>query len=343
MSDFTPDPELLGALRRDGHVLLRRAELLPRLSAGAGLGDWRAVAASWGEMPLDAYMADGGRYRRRRYGVFSAQRDGPFAREPHQPHWQSREYNRLNGGIARWFEPIADDVGSSDSVQTLLAFCRATVNPLAPDVAHWHIEMHQFRIEAALDAAGQPTPEGVHRDGVDYVMVLLVRRENIASGTTTIHAPDGTLLGSFTLTDAFDATLLDDRRVFHGVTPVVPVDTRRAAYRDVLVISFRRAPPPLVRRQPQPLLASAADRGAACAVSASAHALFRLAGAQTSPASISATPGSARSLSRISAQSCALAPASTMFASTWSAPSPGVTMNWRIRFARPPSVSATSS
>jgi hypothetical protein len=63
----------------------------------------------------------------------------------------------------------------------------------------WHIEAHQFRIEARPDAAGQPTPEGIHRDGVDYVIVMLVSRVNIESGTTTMHTPDGREVGRFTL------------------------------------------------------------------------------------------------------------------------------------------------
>ena len=103
----------------------------------------------------------------------------------------------------------------------------------------WHIEAHQFRIEARPHAAGQPTPEGVHRDGVDFVTVMLVDRVNIVSGTTTMHAPDGRLLGSFTLERACDAALLDDHRVMHGVTAVEPVDPGRAAWRDVLVVTYR--------------------------------------------------------------------------------------------------------
>jgi hypothetical protein len=105
--------------------------------------------------------------------------------------------------------------------------------------ASWHIECHQFRIEARSDAAGQPTPEGVHRDGVDYVLVLMVNRTNIESGTTTVHASDGKLLGSFTLRDPFDAALVDDNRVRHGVTAVTPIDATRPAYRDVMVVTMR--------------------------------------------------------------------------------------------------------
>jgi hypothetical protein len=74
------------------------------------------------------------------------------------------------------------------------------------------------------------------------VLVLLIRRRNIAEGTTTIQsAADRRLLGSFTLTDPFDAALVDDARVYHGVTPVEPLDPALPAYRDVLVVTFRRA------------------------------------------------------------------------------------------------------
>ena len=103
------------------------------------------------------------------------------------------------------------------------------------------MEVHQFRIEARAGEAGEPTPEGVHRDGVDYVLVLLVDRTNIESGTTTIHAADSRLLGSFTLTHPFDAALVDDARVFHGVTAVTPLDPAQAAHRDVLVVTYRAA------------------------------------------------------------------------------------------------------
>jgi len=33
---------------------------------------------------------------------------------------------------------------------------------------------------------------------------------------------------------------VDDDRVYHGVTPVTPLDPAEPAYRDVLVATFRR-------------------------------------------------------------------------------------------------------
>jgi hypothetical protein len=106
--------------------------------------------------------------------------------------------------------------------------------------AAWHVEMHQFRIETRAGQEGRPTPEGMHRDGVDWVLVLMVRRENVASGETTIYDLVKRPLGSFTLTAPLDSALVDDSRVYHGVTAVMPLDPRYPAYRDVLVVTFRR-------------------------------------------------------------------------------------------------------
>ena len=125
-------------------------------------------------------------------------------------------------------------------MRTILEYCRALFGRLAPETADWHIEVHQFRIEAGPGKQGKPTPEGMHRDGVDYVLVLLINRRNIQSGTTTVHDLDKRTLGSFTLTDPLDAALVDDARCYHGVTPVEPENPAQPAYRDVLVVTFRK-------------------------------------------------------------------------------------------------------
>ena len=126
-------------------------------------------------------------------------------------------------------------------MRTILTFCQSLFGSLAPATASWHIETHQFRIEARTGEEGKPTPEGLHRDGVDYVLVLLIDRQNIRSGVTDIRALDGRPLGHFTLTDPFDAALVDDRQVAHGVTPVEPINPALPAHRDVLVVTFAAA------------------------------------------------------------------------------------------------------
>lgn len=230
---------LADTLRRDAFVFVDGARMRPLLEQHGSLADWPSFAASWSELELDTYMADGGRYRRRRHATFAARRGGSaIEREPHQPHFQAREYNKLHGGIERWFAPIQPDIAGGDCMPTILRFCRSLFDGLAPDT-DWHIEVHQFRIEPPPAGEGRPTPEGMHRDGVDYVLVLMIDRANIASGETSIHDLQGRQLGSFTLTDPLDAALVHDRRVYHGVTPVLPLDPSRPAQRDVLVVTFR--------------------------------------------------------------------------------------------------------
>ena len=258
-----PDQSLQARLTREGYVFVQAGAMRQALEPFGSLDDWNGFAGSWNDLEIDDHMADGGRYRRRRHAVFAAGPDGAVTREPHQPHYQGLDYNPLNGGVARWFAPVTPAIGEGRSLQTILAFCRALFgqlergsnlpnasnlsNPLNP-VLRWKIEVHQFRIEARPGAEGRPTPEGMHRDGVDYVLVLLVNRSNIASGTTAIHAADGRELGRFTLTQPFDAALVDDARVSHGVTPVRALDASAPACRDVLVVTFKNQQEPGGRR-----------------------------------------------------------------------------------------------
>jgi hypothetical protein len=228
------------AIARAGYAFVEASDMRNALLRFGTLADWPQFAESWNDLEVDTYMADGGRYRRRRFGVWSAERQGAIGRGPHQPHYQTVDYNPLNGGIERWFKPITDETGEGASMRTILEYCRALFGRLAPETPRWHIEAHQFRIEARPDMQGKPTPEGMHRDGVDYVLVLLIARRNIRRGTTTVHDLDKRTLGSFTLTDPLDAALVDDARRYHGVTPVEPENPAQPAYRDVLVVTFRK-------------------------------------------------------------------------------------------------------
>lgn len=234
-----PVSTLLNEVSRDGFAFAAADRMQPMLTAVGELSDWAAFADSWNHLEPDPYLAAKGRFRRRRHATFSATAQGGVRPEAHQAHFQALQYNALQGDIERWFEPVTPAVVAGASMRSILGFCREFFGSLAPAVPRWHIEVHQFRIEATRDAAGEPTPEGSHRDGVDYVLVLLINRHNIASGTTTIHSPDGRLLGDFTLTHPLDAALIHDPSVFHGVTPVRPLVADEAAFRDVLVVTFR--------------------------------------------------------------------------------------------------------
>jgi hypothetical protein len=230
--------DLTETIRASGFAFVHTDAMRALLEAGGLLTDWEAFAASWDDLGTDTYMADGGRYRKRRHAAFRVDA-ASVERLPPQPHYQSRDYNQLNGWIELWFQPVLPSVASGPTMTAVFRFCSGLFGALTPARA-WFVEMHQFRIEARAGVDGKPTPEGMHRDGVDHVLVLLIGRRNVRSGETSVHDLTGRNLGSFTLEQPLDAALVDDTRVMHGVTPVEPVDPRAVGFRDVLVVTFKR-------------------------------------------------------------------------------------------------------
>lgn len=207
--------------------------------AGVPIGDDQVFLDSWNRLEEDQYMADGGKYRKRRHATYAILKAGDRAQlMPDQPHYQTVDYNPLNGGVARYFAPILDDLHQSQTLAALLEFGNQVFSQISGNHA-WHIELHQFRIEARDGRLGKPTPEGVHRDGVDFVIVVMIKRVNIDSGATTIFDLGNNLVGEFMLRESFDMVLVNDRRVYHGVTPITQIDPAQEAFRDVLVITFK--------------------------------------------------------------------------------------------------------
>jgi len=114
-----------------GFAFVEGAAMRAILEPFGPLTDWDAFADSWNRLELDTYMADGGRYRRRRHATFAAPAKGPITRKPHQPHYQSLDYNPLHGGIERWFEPVEEEFGAGSSLGGIApeqVFCFATGN-----------------------------------------------------------------------------------------------------------------------------------------------------------------------------------------------------------------------
>jgi len=223
-----------------GFAFVPGARMRGLLDAHRPLMDWNRFSDSWNDLVIDNYMADQGRYRKRRHAVYSVSAAGTIERLPAEPHVQALGNNPLNGGIDRGCEPIGGDVGKGRTMRSIISWCAQLFGECLPGL-DWFVEVHQFRIEAQGLLAGKPTPEGMHRDGVDYVLVLLLQRHNIDSGTTMIGNDDQGFFSSFTLTEPFDAALVDDRKVFHGVTAVKAHDVDKPAWRDVLVVTFRIA------------------------------------------------------------------------------------------------------
>ena len=201
---------------------------------GFPLSSLETLKSDWDDLPLDNFLKDGGRYRRRRHSCFVIDASN-ITQVAHRAHYQPLEYNALHGGMLRLFEPISPrTIALPIWSELLLAISRvcSTVKGERP----WYVEAHQFRIDT-LNGIGRPTPEGAHRDGVDFVAILLVARENVSGGESRIFEAMGPHGQRFTLLEPWTLILLDDQRVIHESTPIQP--TAPEGHRDTLVLTFR--------------------------------------------------------------------------------------------------------
>ncbi|MEK8029570.1 2OG-Fe dioxygenase family protein [Ideonella sp. DXS29W] len=190
----------------------------------------------WDDLPPDAYLKDGGRYRRRRHGCFIVNGES-VTPQPHRPHWQPVEYNALHGGLERHFEPLPEALVSDPLWARWLVLGAQRASALK-GAQPWYVEAHLFRIDTT-DGIGRPTPEGAHRDGVDLVEVTLVSRHQIKGGETRVFAADGREGLRFTLSEPFSTLWLDDARVIHESTPIQPLLPGGSGHRDTLVLTYR--------------------------------------------------------------------------------------------------------
>jgi len=194
------------------------------------------LSTAWAALPSDKYLKDGGRYRRRRHSSFVFENNS-LTQVAHRAHWQPLDYNALHGGIERLFEPVLETTINKPAWHKVICTLARTASQLHGNIkAKWCIEAHQFRIDTT-DGIGRPTPEGAHRDGVDFVAVFMVARKGIKGGETRVFEASGPLGERFTLNEPWSLLFLDDRRVIHESTPIQPL--KEEGYRDTLVITLR--------------------------------------------------------------------------------------------------------
>jgi hypothetical protein len=231
--------QVVERLLREGYAFLTAAEASAALEVD--FQPLEELRDSWIRLPRDAYLRDGGRYRSRRHSCFVQELPSavlsPVAR---RPHWQPTSYNALHGGLERWFEPIEANVLVAPAWTQLVTSIGALFATVAEQSGHgterWFIEAHQFRIDTE-SGIGRPTPEGAHRDGVDFVALMLAERHGILGGETRVFDAHGPAGVRFTMTEPWSLLLMDDERVIHETTPIQP--SGAPGYRDTLVLTYR--------------------------------------------------------------------------------------------------------
>ena len=239
MSEISCLRDVRSELRTTGYCRLRADEL--RMTDELRQG-WLSLSIDYSDLPPDDYLPGAGKYRFRRYGRFSfSPESGVLHRLPHEDYYQSRDINRVTGGFVRKFAPLLDTTFANPFLQELIRFdfCQF---PLAAAAGAWEVHAHLIRVRANESEMGQPTPEGIHRDGAEYVTVHLAELVNAGGGHVSIYDADRNLLSTFRLEQALDCYLFHDASLWHEAAPIYPLAPGHEAIRSILTFDFH--PPP---------------------------------------------------------------------------------------------------
>ncbi|MER8383242.1 2OG-Fe dioxygenase family protein [Mesorhizobium sp. M1405] len=122
-----------------------------------------------------------------------------------------------------------------DSDRFLQNFCETAGHD------RWNIKLHPYRIVARDGVNGKPAPEGLHQDGVDFIVSHMIGRVNVTGGMSTITDASKRFLGDVEMNLPNDFVICNDRKTFHDVSSIVTENPKMPfAYRDVLVITFEK-------------------------------------------------------------------------------------------------------
>jgi hypothetical protein len=139
----------------------------------------------------------------------------------------------------RSFEPLEPAVRDSEFLQGLI---RTTASWAAASLFGAHsthiranVSVHQVRQVARPGASSDNAPEGVHRDGADFIVsALVLGKRNILGGKSTVLSPDRKeVLLEHTL-EAGEGIFHEDRELWHDITKVHVGPDMEYGYRDII-------------------------------------------------------------------------------------------------------------
>ncbi len=185
---------------------------------------WQQLQAEYANLPKDEFLPGKGAYRFRRYDSFRFIPDmGTLELLPHKTYFQGTDINHVTGGIVREFAPLTPTIANNRFLHELIRYDYAQFPITEPRPSdEWRVDVHLIRVIAQAGKVSQPTPEGVHRDGAEFVTVHLAELDNVSGGEVSIYDDNKQHITSFTLQNVLNSYLFRDEVLWHGVTPIRP-------------------------------------------------------------------------------------------------------------------------
>jgi hypothetical protein len=199
-----------------------------------------AIQALMDAAPADPYDSSGNRSRYHCQLILD-----PATRLLHHRrgvgYWRASHLGYEYSGQERRFAPVPDAILGAPLFVEWVWFWYGLLPPaLFSPFALALVEVHLMRT-----VPGPVIVNQFDKDGEPFFVLSLLDRCNVEGASTQVALdPKGEkVIDRFVLADPLDSVLVDDRTVFHNVTPFRPADPSRLAFRDVLNLGYI----PLVR------------------------------------------------------------------------------------------------
>jgi hypothetical protein len=192
----------------------------------------------WHNLRQDRYVNNNIAARKRRIGKFKYAKEKLKFIEGDNSFLQAKSINSLNGGNVRYFAETEKNFCSHILLEKIIEYVLKII-PVS-NYNSVNINTHLFRVEcSSQEKISFPTPEGIHRDGHDFISQHLISRNNIFGGISGIyHLKYDRPVIHKQLYESFDTIILNDRVFRHDVSPIFPQQDKQLAYRDMLIIDY---------------------------------------------------------------------------------------------------------
>ena len=186
-------------------TFLYEVQMLPDLNT-------KSFAAYFNNLPVDLHYGNS----RRRYSRLSSSSEKSSLLEP-RALVQSGEVNQPMAGVERNIPGLENDLIEMEEFQNLVATfikCSKINRPVM------EIGIYQIRTVANWREKGQPSPEGICKDGFEVVGIFCVKRESVVGGETQLYESKEQPPLLTRLLMPGELLTFNDRDFFHLTTPI---------------------------------------------------------------------------------------------------------------------------
>ncbi|MBI6548796.1 2OG-Fe dioxygenase family protein [Xenorhabdus lircayensis] len=198
----------------------------------------------WNNLALDQNFKDYTHRERRilRYYYHSAQ-ESPLQLNRNTEYRSSITYNIEYKQGANQLSYAEETFITDPIMQHILATNIAILGDRLTKEHHYAIDIHQFRVKTQ-SGKESPTTSGIHQDSQDWIFMHFIQSHNTEPVISEVHATEHEAppLLHTAMEHFLETLVINDKQLYHRASNVRQVSPTNAAFRDLLLVTFRQLP-----------------------------------------------------------------------------------------------------